>query len=86
MILRFVETVSEDIESLVEIRIAAMRESLQKIGRFDPARARLRLINRFVFVRSEEGDNHYRRDCENAVPGSVSRTKPEPLSAIPKKR
>jgi len=31
---------AEDIQSLVALRIAAMRESLESIGRFDPERAR----------------------------------------------
>ena len=36
-----------DIETLVTIRIAAMKESLENIGRFDPKRARERLIENF---------------------------------------
>lgn len=32
---------------LVELRIAAMRESLERVGRFDPARARERLRSTF---------------------------------------
>jgi GNAT superfamily N-acetyltransferase len=34
--------VESDLEALLEIRIEAMRESLERIGRFDPARARER--------------------------------------------
>ena len=34
--------VSTDFDALVDIRIEAMRESLERIGRFDPARARER--------------------------------------------
>ena len=34
---------AEDFEALAALRIAAMRESLERIGRFDPARARERL-------------------------------------------
>lgn len=37
----------DDLEELVTIRIAAMRESLEKVGRFDPERARQRLIKDF---------------------------------------
>lgn len=36
-----------DAESLVEIRIAAMRESLEALGRFDPVRARNRFLEGF---------------------------------------
>ena len=36
-----------DLEALVALRIAAMRESLERVGRFDPARARARLVNGF---------------------------------------
>ncbi len=37
----------EDLEALVAIRIAAMRESLERLGRFDPMRARARLADHF---------------------------------------
>jgi GNAT superfamily N-acetyltransferase len=37
-----------DFEELLAIRIAAMRESLEQIGRFDPERARQRLRSGFV--------------------------------------
>ena len=36
-----------DFEQLAAIRVDAMRESLERIGRFDPARARERLRNGF---------------------------------------
>ncbi|UII69820.1 GNAT family N-acetyltransferase [Pseudomonas sp. HN11] len=36
-----------DLESLVAIRIEAMRESLERLGRFDPARARERFVAGF---------------------------------------
>jgi GNAT superfamily N-acetyltransferase len=36
-----------DFEALVAIRIAAMRESLERIGRFDPSRARERFRSGF---------------------------------------
>ena len=38
---------ASDIETLVAIRIASMKESLENIGRFDPQRARERLIANF---------------------------------------
>jgi len=37
----------DDLEELVAIRIAAMRESLERVGRFDPVRARERLVSSF---------------------------------------
>lgn len=38
----------EDIEQLVGLRIEAMRESLERIGRFDATRARQRFVDGFV--------------------------------------
>jgi len=38
---------AEDAEALVALRIAAMRESLERIGRFDPLRARERFLSSF---------------------------------------
>jgi ribosomal protein S18 acetylase RimI-like enzyme len=37
----------DDLDALVELRIEAMRESLQRVGRFDPARARERFASTF---------------------------------------
>lgn len=37
----------DDAEALVELRILAMRESLERIGRFDPQRARERFLTGF---------------------------------------
>jgi len=37
----------EDFEELASLRIAAMRESLERVGRFDPGRARERLRKSF---------------------------------------
>jgi GNAT superfamily N-acetyltransferase len=37
----------EDFEVLHEIRVAAMRESLERLGRFEPARSRERLTRSF---------------------------------------
>jgi GNAT superfamily N-acetyltransferase len=39
--------VQGDAEELVALRILAMRESLERIGRFDPARARERFLSTF---------------------------------------
>ncbi len=36
-----------DLERLTDVRVAAMRESLERIGRFDPLRARRRMIEQF---------------------------------------
>lgn len=41
-------TREEDLEGLVSLRIEAMRESLERIGRFDAARARQRFLTGFV--------------------------------------
>lgn len=46
-IVTFVPVFSGDFEALVAIRVAAMRESLERVGRFDPERARARLWNSF---------------------------------------
>lgn len=43
----FEPALATDAEGLVAIRIAAMRESLERIGRFDPQRARDRFLARF---------------------------------------
>ena len=40
-------TTQEDAEELVALRIAAMRESLERIGRFSPERARARFLDTF---------------------------------------
>ncbi len=47
MNLAFEPAAAGDAEALVAIRIAAMRESLERLGRFDPARARARLLEGF---------------------------------------
>ena len=43
-----------DLDNLVAIRIEAMRESLERVGRFDPVRARERFVNGF-----EARNTHY---------------------------
>lgn len=48
MKITYTDTVFDDADDLVEIRISAMRESLEQIGRFDPLRARERFIVSFV--------------------------------------
>lgn len=42
--LTLVQALPADSEALVELRIEAMRESLERIGRFDPLRARERFL------------------------------------------
>jgi ribosomal protein S18 acetylase RimI-like enzyme len=43
----FTAVSAEDFEELLALRIAAMRESLEAVGRFDPVRARERLRKSF---------------------------------------
>jgi GNAT superfamily N-acetyltransferase len=43
----FAAVTAGDFDELVMLRIAAMRESLERVGRFDPVRARERLKNSF---------------------------------------
>ena len=44
---RFTSVVDADFEELADLRVAAMRESLERVGRFDPVRARERLRSSF---------------------------------------
>ncbi|KTC39215.1 MAG: GNAT family N-acetyltransferase [Pseudomonas sp.] len=68
-------TTTHDLETLVQMRIAAMRESLERIGRFDPQRARERFVASFAaercyfilsdgqpagFIQSESHGDHLR--------------------------
>jgi GNAT superfamily N-acetyltransferase len=46
--LSFVTATAADLKALVAIRVEAMRESLELIGRFDPERARERFSRGFV--------------------------------------
>ncbi|WP_377158682.1 GNAT family N-acetyltransferase [Roseateles sp. UC29_93] len=46
-IVQFQRAESTDADALVALRIAAMRESLERIGRFDPQRARERFLSTF---------------------------------------
>jgi ribosomal protein S18 acetylase RimI-like enzyme len=41
-----------DFEALLELRLVAMRESLERLGRFDPARSRARLRASFEAART----------------------------------
>ncbi|MDP2282936.1 MAG: GNAT family N-acetyltransferase [Pseudohongiella sp.] len=47
MIVEFEATFPEHVDELVRIRISAMQDSLTKIGRFDPERARDRFVSGF---------------------------------------
>jgi len=47
-LLTLLPAVEGDFEELVALRIAAMRESLERIGRFDPVRARERFRSGFT--------------------------------------
>ena len=51
---------ADDAESLVALRIEAMRESLERVGRFDPSRARERFLAGF----SPEHTRHVLLDGE----------------------
>lgn len=44
----FTQAAPADAEALVQLRIEAMRESLEHVGRFDPQRARDRFLSGFV--------------------------------------
>jgi GNAT superfamily N-acetyltransferase len=46
--LGFVTATEADLDALVAIRVEAMRDSLEQIGRFDPERARERFRSGFV--------------------------------------
>jgi len=50
----------EDFESMHELRMAAMRESLERLGRFDPQRSRARLAEGFE-------PRHMRHLCRDGV-------------------
>lgn len=52
-----------DIEALLEIRLLAMQESLERIGRFDPLRARERFLKRY------ESDNTRKILIDNQLVG-----------------
>ena len=41
---RFGPAAPGDLDRLTELRVAAMRPALERIGRFDPARARRRTV------------------------------------------
>ena len=63
-----------DFEELAELRIAAMRESFERVGRFDPERARERLRSsftpertRFVVLGGEKVGFLATRDCPEGL-------------------
>lgn len=43
----FEGALESDADALADLRVAAMRESLERVGRFDPARARERFLSSF---------------------------------------
>lgn len=45
--IKFAHATADDLERLVELRLIAMRPSLEAIGRFNPDRARQRFVNEF---------------------------------------
>ncbi len=45
--LRLLPAQAHDVSALAELRVAAMRDSLERVGRFDPQRARARVLARF---------------------------------------
>lgn len=47
MTTEFEQSGEGDAQALATIRVAAMRESLERIGRFDPDRARRRFLDTF---------------------------------------
>src|SRR5437660_5430228 len=69
MQLELVDATADDFEALVALRIAAMRESLERIGRFDPARARERFAAGFDPARTRhvEVDEIGRASCRERV-------------------
>ena len=48
MTIAFAPVLAADADSLADLRVQAMRASLERVGRFDPARARARLLDGFV--------------------------------------
>ncbi len=57
----FVCAIPEDFEDLLALRIDAMRESLERIGRFDPARARERFLSGFSAENTRHIENEHQR-------------------------
>ncbi len=52
-LITFDAVTESDFDALVQVRIDAMRESLERLGRFDPARARDRLRKTFAPASTE---------------------------------
>ena len=43
----FEDVIDSDADALADLRVAAMRDSLERVGRFDPIRARDRILSSF---------------------------------------
>jgi len=69
MKVRYLNTSEEDFDVLVELRIDAMRESLEKIGRFDRERSIERFRSSFVSADTK------RIFCDDALVGFYSVTR-----------
>jgi GNAT superfamily N-acetyltransferase len=72
--MQLVPVIEGDFEELAEIRIAAMRESLERVGRFDRVRARTRLLvafspeyTRFILVDGERAGFYAARPTDEGV-------------------
>lgn len=48
LLVSFVPAAAADANELAELRVEAMRESLERVGRFDPVRARERFLSSFT--------------------------------------
>ena len=59
----FARAEQADAEALVALRVLAMRESLERLGRFDPVRSRERFLSAF----SPQHTRHILVDGERAV-------------------
>ena len=67
--LQFESVTTGDFESLLAIRTAAMRPSLEHLGRFDPARSRERRVGFFTF---RPVDEHLRLEHLYVLPAHQS--------------
>ena len=64
--LRYPAVSEADFEDLLALRIAAMRESLERLGRFDPERARSRL--QATFRRNTPGQSSWKENASASTP------------------
>lgn len=69
MKIRFLEACDDDFDALLELRIEAMRESLERIGRFDRERSVARFRSSFVSADTKK------ILCDNALVGFSSMTR-----------